>query len=216
MTIRRLTNEDAIAWKDVLRVLMPHCSPPASGSSEETCLQAMSRVLAERRKMDPIFLRPEWLHDELLGGLVAETHEQEAQRTEREAWYNSQPGPIGRRLGSSVRLMRWMSNKLNMELKPQVNVSIVSYDTGGNHNPMHFDNPDTFGELNLLICLERIRSSEQAGTRTLFVLEDGIKSSDLNAGDAVIFDSAYTLHGRTPLVDGEKVTLMTLGFSPAY
>ncbi|MFD8979013.1 tetratricopeptide repeat protein [Streptomyces sp. NPDC059564] len=70
-----------------------------------------------------------------------------------------------------------------------------------------------FGEANLILCLKHERlTAAPTVSCTVFITADGYLECDLAPGDCVVFDGAFTPHGRTPLGAGERVILVSFGF----
>ena len=89
----------------------------------------------------------------------------------------------------------------------------IYYDTQGEVSRLHVDNSNSY-DFNLLICLSRSIPAGATGSVTYFMLGDGVtKALSLMPGDAVLFHSSCTPHGRTPVVEGERVLLASLGFA---
>ena len=88
----------------------------------------------------------------------------------------------------------------------------IYYDTLGEVSRLHLDNCDSC-DFNLLICLSRSIPAGATGSVTYFMLGDGVTTAlSLMPGDAVLFHSSSTPHGRTPVVEGERVLLASVGF----
>ncbi len=65
--------------------------------------------------------------------------------------------------------------------------------------------------------MELIESTQAALDRvdrsaTVLIGPDGYTECELVSGDCLVFDGAFTPHGRTPLGAGESVLLVSFGF----
>lgn len=96
------------------------------------------------------------------------------------------------------------------ELRP-VSASYIVYDGPGSQLELHVDKP-SFGDLNLLVRLDD-PPEQPVGepSATVFVTAEGVQRMPLGAGEGILFDGTGLLHGRTPLRDGEAVTLLSIG-----
>lgn len=90
--------------------------------------------------------------------------------------------------------------------------SYIFYDEPGSFLQWHVDNRDLV-DVSLLLCLDRVdgRSPREASA-TVCVLPDGFRRHHIRRGECLIFDGAFMLHGRTPVADGERVSLLRIGF----
>lgn len=88
--------------------------------------------------------------------------------------------------------------------------TFLHYD--GGDMKIHLDNDGAY-DFTLLACLNRVIPEGKKGSTTYFMLGNGVtRSHSLMPGDSVFFHSRYTPHGRTPLVEGERVVLLHLQF----
>lgn len=87
----------------------------------------------------------------------------------------------------------------------------IGYLTSGEFLDFHLDGL-SFGEINIIICLQHDESISGAASETVFVTSDGYLRCPATRGAVMIFDGAFTPHGRTPVSQGERVVLLSLGF----
>lgn len=213
MTLKRLSNKDVDAWSAVLATLAPQCQMPERDSSARKALMALEEVLSTRRTIPPDRITPEWLSANLVEALRREAQAHRAIPKIRDSWYNGPPGRIAKKLAETAQLKDWISERAGRRVQDTVNAVYIYYDAAGHHIPLHVDYPEEF-EYNLLICLDRRSSGTASATTTMVVTNGEARSIDLAPGQALLFHSSYTPHGRTPLAEGEAVTLISLGFSP--
>ncbi|MFD4356769.1 hypothetical protein ACFWPX_29755 [Nocardia sp. NPDC058518] len=89
----------------------------------------------------------------------------------------------------------------------------IHYRGTGAHHFIHVDNP-SFGDATALVVLDYVPPTEPntgSPTETRFVTSSGVQSFRSEPGNAVVFDGRYLPHGRTPLCEGETVTIALLG-----
>lgn len=213
MTLSRLSNKDVDAWSEVLATLAPQCRMPERGTPARKALIALEEVLSTRRTITPHRITPEWLSANLVEALRREAEAHRTTPKVRDSWYNGPPGRIAKKLASTTQLKDWISERIGRGVQDAINAVYIYYDDVGHHIPLHIDYPEAF-EYNLLICLDRRPSGGPSATTTLVVADGEARSIDLAPGQALLFHSSYTPHGRTPLADGEAITLISLGFSP--
>lgn len=77
---------------------------------------------------------------------------------------------------------------------------------------LHVDNSEAF-EFNLLACLQRQRPADGRKSATYFLPSgSAVKAWDMDPGQGILFHSAKTPHGRTPLAADESIVILTVGF----
>lgn len=89
----------------------------------------------------------------------------------------------------------------------------IRYFNEGERLNFHLDD-FSYGEANVLICLDHFHGYSEKLSSTLFLGPSGYESHTLEKGGALAFDGCFTPHGRTPLAAGETVTLLALAFRP--
>lgn len=96
-----------------------------------------------------------------------------------------------------------------------VSATYIVYDEPGARLELHIDRP-SYGDINILMRIDEPRSDADAdalASATVFIGPDGVRREPLEAGEAIIFDGTAALHGRSPLLEGETVRLLSIGFS---
>ncbi|MCS6712007.1 hypothetical protein JSY14_08235 [Brachybacterium sp. EF45031] len=92
----------------------------------------------------------------------------------------------------------------------------IAYLNAGEKLDFHLDD-FSFGEVNMLLCVKHEGVPDGSdGSGTVFIGHHGYEKYVLMPGDFLIFDGAFTPHGRTPLVAGERVILLALAFNTTF
>jgi hypothetical protein len=106
----------------------------------------------------------------------------------------------------------WAEAVLGKRLsRQQVEFSYIHYSSDNQHCRVHLDRPDT-NEYNCLICLHHHKPEPVAEYSELRLFAGGNWSQyRLDHGGAIVFHSACTLHGRTALAKGERLSLLSIG-----
>jgi hypothetical protein len=105
-----------------------------------------------------------------------------------------------------------VSRLTGVEVEEPQGATYIAYLEAGGHLDFHLDDFH-YGEVNLIVCL-RHSGTAPAGqsSATVFIERAGYRLCPLQPGDFIVFDGAFTPHGRTPVTDGEQVVLVSFSF----
>jgi hypothetical protein len=157
--------------------------------------------------------RPELVTDELLGSLIAEAQEVGATAVPFDEHYLGCGGPIADRLATSPELTALVRSVVP-GAEPTGIASYLFYKDAGQGIIPHIDT-DIFS-LNVLLMLAHETPADPATTSALYMhYPDGSDERfQLTPGEVVIFLAGTQAHSRTPIAEGERVTILTFGFMP--
>ncbi|WP_030246864.1 tetratricopeptide repeat protein [Streptomyces sp. NRRL S-350] len=126
--------------------------------------------------------------------------------------WNAAVGDAASHFAEQVDLSAVVAGSAGLDVEQPHAAVYIAYVDEGQYLDFHLDDFG-FGEANLILCLGHDRSSRAArSSTTVFIDASGYLECDLAPGDGVVFDGALTPHGRTPLAEGECVTLVSFGF----
>jgi hypothetical protein len=201
----------ATLWNRLLEHTTPRGKLPPRGTPQRLVIDLATRSTTPGKLISPTIVPAGLITHDLLAFLRGYAQSLHAARTELKL-HTVATAPDG--CLASLRqtsLLGWCQENAPIPVDPLTSIFIY-YETAGEMSKLHFDTSFEW-EFNLLICLERERSPVPGGTATYFVEEEGRSHGyDLSPGEAVWFHSRQTPHGRTPLIEGEKVVLFSVGF----
>jgi hypothetical protein len=157
--------------------------------------------------------RPELLTDELLTTLIAESDEVGATAVPFDEHYLGCGGPVADKLASSPELTALVRSVVP-GAEPTGIASYLFYRDAGQGIIPHIDT-DIFS-LNVLLMLRHEMPADAATVSALYMhYPDGSEERfQLTSGEVVIFLAGTQAHSRTPIANGERVTILTFGFMP--
>jgi hypothetical protein len=157
--------------------------------------------------------RPALVTDELLGSLIAEAQEVGATAVPFDEHYLGCGGPIADRLATSPELTALVRSVVP-GAEPTGIASYLFYKDAGQGIIPHIDT-DIFS-LNVLLMLAHETPADPVTTSALYMhYPDGSDERfQLTPGEVVIFLAGTQAHSRTPIAEGERVTILTFGFMP--
>jgi hypothetical protein len=199
-------------WTRILYAVNPDGTVPSAGPAAEVAAFA-ERSLAPSRAFDPIKL------DE--GGLMsaeqfavlsgwADEMASRAQDVHGRGIIN-----LSTEQKSTLRefgVIAALEKAGGVDFKPDFEALLMYYRDAG-RLPLHVDDQAEY-RFNTLVNVRRVRPQSGTGTGTVFWVDRGPCSIDLDPGEAVLFDAHYTPHGRLPLSEGDEIVLLSLGFTP--
>ncbi|RAG80680.1 hypothetical protein DN069_36915 [Streptacidiphilus pinicola] len=111
-----------------------------------------------------------------------------------------------------VGLATLVSELAGVEVEEPQGATYIGYFEPGQFLDFHVDD-FSYGEVNLIICLSHTGDGlSEHPSSTVFIERDGYRLCNLHAGDYLLFDGAFTPHGRTPVAAGEEVVLVSFSF----
>lgn len=204
------------AWTRAVRGVASVADLPEPGTAAHSCLTAIAERLGTSPLVaQPLRRRPPWATTAVLDALRANcaaslpSSQPEAVNLKR----NPETGPDIHTLLTEVDLAGYVGIETGLKIAGWVSSTYVVYDTPGAALHLHLDLP-SFGDVNMLLCLDRtdVRPHDEASS-TVFVTGDGIDRYHFGPGECLIFDARLTAHGRTPVVEGERVVLLSVGLN---
>lgn len=157
--------------------------------------------------------RPEFLTEDVLGSLVAESAQVGATAVPFDEHYLGCGGPIADKLAVSEELTALVRSVVP-HAEPTGIASYLFYRDAGQGIIPHIDT-DIFS-LNVLMMLKHDYPSDNPKPSALYMhFPDGSEERlQLKSGEVVIFLAGTQAHSRTPIVEDESVTILTFGFMP--
>ncbi len=189
---------------------------PESESSRRAVSEALE-ILCPYEVLDPRGVqyrgRPAFLTDDLLGRLVAESERVGETAVPYDEHYLGYGGPIADRLATSPELADLVASVVPKAEATGIASYLFYRDPGQGIIP-HIDT-DIFS-LNVLMMLSHRYPCGLADPSALYMhFPDGTEQRlQLSPGEVVIFLAGTQAHSRTPIREGETVTILTLGFMP--
>ena len=159
--------------------------------------------------------QPVWADTNLIAALAADCAASIAERgTQRKGKTNaSVSDQLISRLLDEVDVVSYVAEARGLKLTSGSSAAYIAYDDPPAALQLHFDRP-SFGDISMLLRIKAAAPTSGApGSATIIVTEDGYQEYRLGVGECLIIDGVSTLHGRTPLSDGEMVQLLSLGFA---
>ena len=158
--------------------------------------------------------RPELLTDGLLASLIAEAEEVGTTAVPFDEHYLGCGGPIADKLAVSEELTALVRSVVP-GAEPTGIASYLFYKDAGQGIIPHIDT-DIFS-LNVLMMLAHETPRDATTSSALYMhYPDGSEERfQLTPGEVVIFLAGTQAHSRTPIAEGERVTILTFGFMPA-
>jgi hypothetical protein len=157
--------------------------------------------------------RPELLTDGLLATLVAEAEEVGATAVPFDEHYLGCGGPVADQLATSEELTALVRSVVP-GAEPTGIASYLFYKDAGQGIIPHIDT-DIFS-LNVLMMLAHdVPDGAESSSALYMHYPDGSEERfALTPGEVVIFLAGTQAHSRTPIAEGERVTILTFGFMP--
>ena len=157
--------------------------------------------------------RPELMTDGLLETLIAEAEEVGATAVPFDEHYLGCGGTVADRLATSPALTALVRSVVP-GAEPTGIASYLFYRDAGQGIIPHIDT-DIFS-LNVLMMLRHDVPADAPTSSALYMhYPDGSEERfGLTPGEVVIFLAGTQAHSRTPIAEGERVTILTFGFMP--
>lgn len=156
--------------------------------------------------------RPDFMTDELLNSLIKESEANKENRVRPGLHFLAPAGPIGESFSLSDTLTNYVADALGKEVIPNGIGSYLFYELPGDGIPAHVDS-DVFS-INCIIGLTH-ETEENVDKQSALVVysNDGEPTSIiLEPGELVLLLAGGSVHAREPVVEGEKVSILTIGF----
>ncbi|MFF1341933.1 hypothetical protein ACFVYT_29235 [Streptomyces sp. NPDC058290] len=189
---------------------------PSSEQSRRAVSEALE-ILCPYDVADPRGIqyrgRPDFLTDELLASLIAEKDEVGKTAVPFDEHYLGCGGPLADRIAVSGELAALVASVVPKAEATGI-ASYLFYRDAGQGIIPHIDT-DIFS-LNVLMMLEHEIPDGPENPSALYMhYPDGTEERlQLSPGEVVIFLAGTQAHSRTPIREGERVTILTFGFMP--
>jgi hypothetical protein len=185
---------------------------PSRGSPEYAALQFMASDLADGLRITrPLLLKPElpqagW--DSLLD--EASTMRAHAYEHGGGGQLMADVGQAATECARSRRTAAWIHENTGLTVSGEVSPTYIYYEEGS-FCPVHLDRPES-NDLGMLMVLEHRGPRGDETSLTYTFTPDELLWFRLTPGEALLFHSARTIHGRTPLPAGEAIVALSIGF----
>ncbi|AXE23538.1 hypothetical protein C0216_08745 [Streptomyces globosus] len=176
-------------------------------------LQHAVRGLTAQARVQPSHVRDQPFPADLLTSMTEEAEKAiAADGYLHNGKWNAPVGDAANLFAGQVDLAAAVARASGLEVEQPHTGVYIAYLEEGQFLDFHVDEFG-FGEANLILCLkhEHVPVAPTISA-TVFIGADGYRACDLAPGDCVVFDGAFTPHGRTPLGPGESVILISFGF----
>lgn len=126
--------------------------------------------------------------------------------------WNAPVGPAAHAFVDRFELAATVSELTGVEVDEPQGATYIAYLETGGHLDFHLDDFH-YGEVNLILCLRHsLGNADGIPSSTVFIEKTGYRRCPLMPGEFVLFDGAFTPHGRTPVAAGEQVLLVSFSF----
>lgn len=196
----------------MLRRIWPGRSVPVNKTPEYTALQLIATHLAGRLRIPtPLLLKPD-LAESKWTSLLAEAREVRPNSFAHGGGGQvmAHAGPLACDWVSSAQTARWIQDNTGLAVSEDVEATYIYYEAGS-YCPLHIDRPST-NELNLLMVLDHKVNAGRSSSLTFAITPTDPLWFRLVPGEALLFHSTHTMHGRTPLAAGEAIVVLSTGF----
>lgn len=156
--------------------------------------------------------RPDFMTDELLNSLIQESKEKREISVRPGLHYLSPAGEIGEAFSLSDTLTNYVEEALGKKVIPNGIGSYLYYEEPGDGIPAHVDS-DVFS-INCIIGLthKTIKEVDKQSALVVYSNEGVPTRIVLKPGEIVLLLAGGSVHAREPVVKGEKVSIITIGF----
>jgi hypothetical protein len=158
--------------------------------------------------------RPEWLSDEHVTAMLAESLAFRAHATVVRSQAHCPVGPAGKAFTQAAELHRLIENHVG-NVVPSGNSNYLYYDEPGAKIDPHTDSPDFPLQVLLMLHQSGYTSARRSALAVFPEGPESIMRITLDPGHLVLFKAAEVVHGRTSAGPGERITLIGAGFLPA-
>lgn len=157
--------------------------------------------------------RPDFLTDDLLARLQQDAREIAPKAVAFDEHYLGYGSATADWLSTSPELADFVSTIVPASLPTGV-ASLLYYRDAGQGIVPHVDT-DIFS-LNILLMLDHQypEGLEEPSALQMHYADGEVERVQLSAGELVIFLAGTQAHSRSPIVEGENVTILTFGFMP--
>lgn len=157
--------------------------------------------------------RPEFITDELLGQLQEDAHDIASRAVPFDEHYLGYGSAAADQLSTSPELSNFVAGLVPSAVPTGI-ASILYYRDAGQGISPHVDT-DIFS-LNILLMLEHNypEGIENPSALQMHYPDGKVERVVLRPGELVVFLAGTQAHSRSPIVEGENVTILTLGFMP--
>lgn len=204
------------AWNSILSLTTPNGNLVSKGSPQRLVAEYAANCIAPSRKMDPVRIPPQSIDPHSLDVLKSFGEDGIANRPED--LLNHRIAKLTKAQEAYVRelaVLEWCQ-KVHTGIGDYASSVFIYYDKEGEDSKLHVDNAEGW-EYNLLICLDRHIPEGSRGSATYFMLGDGeTRAYSLMPGQAAVFHSNATPHGRTPVAKGEETLLLSIGLKSRF
>jgi hypothetical protein len=189
-----------------------------AGGSDDPAWRALLAAMAAARPARYALLgRPPFVSDERLAALAAEARDMrgEAKATGSDPGQAGQllagPGPVARALVLDKGWNELCREALGCERRSPYSASYLYYEQSGAGIVPHVDDPDF--AVNVIMVVSRSTGGDERSATVLHPAGARPVRAVLEPGEAVLLEADGLVHAREPMHPGERVTVLTMGFS---
>jgi hypothetical protein len=191
----------------------------AAGSDDAEWEELLDAMAAARPAQYALLGRPPFLTDERLAALVQEAHDlrAEAEATGQDPGQAGQlhadPGPVARALVVDKGWNELCRQALGFERRSPYTAGYLYYEQSGAGIVPHVDDADF--AVNVIIVVARSAGGDERSATVLHPAGQPPVRAVLEPGEAVLLEADGLVHAREPMQPGERVTVLTMGFTRA-
>ncbi|MER6084753.1 hypothetical protein [Streptomyces sp. NPDC001833] len=207
-----IAQKEVEAWNSILPVTTPNGKLVAKDSPHRAVAELAADVSKAQRRIEPSLVPKEIITSQDVAHLarMAEVAIAENGRPLLGHKVADVPAEVIRAMEAHA-IVEWCKS-LVPSIKKIGDMAFIYYDKEGEDSKLHLDSNENWS-YNALICLNHTMPTHSVGSATYFMLGGGVtRAHRLGAGNGIFFHSRHTPHGRTPIGDGEKVLLASIGF----
>jgi hypothetical protein len=196
--------------------VIDHRLDAAGGDGDEW--RGLLLAMAEARSGRSALLgRPPFLTDEWLQRLAEEarssraTAEPTGANAGQAGQHYASPGPAARKLVVHRAWRELIARELGLEPQPPFHAGYLFYDQAGAGIVPHVDDPEF--AINVILMVSRSPSGSEGSATVLHPPARAPERVVLAPGEAVLLEADGLVHAREPMRDGERVTVLSMGFT---
>lgn len=189
----------------------------AGGSDDQAWQALLDSMAAVRSGRYALLGRPPFLPDARLEQLAQEARDvrAEARATGSDPGQAGQllasPGPVARALVVDKGWNELCRRALGCERRSPYSASYLYYEQPGAGIVPHVDDPDF--AVNVILVVSRSAGGEERSATVLHPAGRRPVRAVLRPGEAVLLEADGLVHAREPMQPGERVTVLSMGFS---
>jgi len=121
-------------------------------------------------------------------------------------------GAVAAQLAHDERLIAFVAQKVGQSLRPTGISSYLYYNQTGDHLYPHVDTEIFAVNFILMVKHDLPEGRTDGSALVIFDADHQAKRVPLDVGESVVIRASGTVHGREAVGEGERVTILTIGF----